>query len=123
MDNDEQQLPVHRSMGCGPAELLVWARRAGDIEMVFPYAKVTRHTNSDYLYRAVLPRDAVKQALAAMIDHIDTRTSRIPLKTGHCMLPISMSGVQRQDYNIRRQTPSGRPMRGQPYPRETHSSA
>jgi len=59
------------SKDCGPAELLVRARRAGDIERVFPYAKVTRNTNSDYLYRAVLPRDVVKQALAAMIDHID----------------------------------------------------
>jgi hypothetical protein len=59
------------SKDCGPAELLVRARRAGDIEKVFPEAKVTRNTNSDYLYRAVLPRDVVKQALAAMIDHID----------------------------------------------------
>jgi len=59
------------SKDCGPAELLVRARRAGDIERLFPCAKVTRNTNSDYLYRAVLPRDAVKQALAAMIDDID----------------------------------------------------
>ncbi len=59
------------SKDCGPAELLVRARRAGDIEKVFPEAKVTRNTNSDYLYRAVLPRDVMKQALAAMIDHID----------------------------------------------------
>ena len=59
------------SKNCGPAELLVRARRAGDIEKVFPDAKVTRTTKTDYLYRAVLPRDVVKQALAAMIDHID----------------------------------------------------
>jgi hypothetical protein len=59
------------SKDCGPAELLVRARRAGDIERLFPDAKVTRNTNTDYLYRAVLTRDAVKQALAAMIDHID----------------------------------------------------
>jgi hypothetical protein len=56
---------------CGPSELLVRARRAGDIEKVFPDAKVTRNTKSDYLYRAVLPRDVVKQAVAAMIDKID----------------------------------------------------
>lgn len=59
------------SKDCGPAELLVRARRAGDIEKVFPNAKVTRQTDSDYLYRAILPRDVVKQALAAMIDLID----------------------------------------------------
>src|SRR6266498_1538224 len=59
------------SKDCGPAELLVRARRAGDIEKVFSDAKVTRTTNRDYLYRAVLPRDVVKHALAAMIDQID----------------------------------------------------
>jgi hypothetical protein len=71
------------SKDCGPAELLVRARRAGDIEKVFPEAKVTRNTNSDYLYRAVLPRDVVKQALAAMIDHIDyaIRSVRVRLLT------------------------------------------
>jgi hypothetical protein len=45
------------------------------------------------------------------------------LKTGHCMLPMSVSGVQWRGYNIRRQNPSGRPVRGQLYPRETHGSA
>ena len=37
------------SKDCGPAELLVRARRAGDIEKVFPNAKVTLQTDSDYL--------------------------------------------------------------------------
>jgi hypothetical protein len=37
------------SKDCVPAELLVRARRAGDIEKVFPDAKVTRQTDSDYL--------------------------------------------------------------------------
>jgi hypothetical protein len=47
------------SKECGPAELLVRARRAGDIEKVFPNAKVTRQTDSDYLYRAILPLFAI----------------------------------------------------------------
>ena len=59
------------SKDCGPSKLLVRARRAGDIEKVFPDAKVTRTTNRDYLYRAALPRNVVKQTLAAMIDKID----------------------------------------------------
>ena len=92
------------SKDCGPAELLVRARRAGDIEKVFPEAKVTRNTNSDYLYRAVLPRDVVKQALAAMIDHIDYPNFKDSVEIGRCMLLMSVSGVQWQDYNIRRQT-------------------
>ena len=60
---------VHKD--CAANELLVRARRAGDIQKVFPNAKVTRRTDSDYLYRAILPRDLMKQALAAMIDLID----------------------------------------------------
>ena len=44
------------SKDCGPAELLVRARRAGDIEKVFPNAKVTLQTDSDYLYRAIATR-------------------------------------------------------------------
>ena len=59
------------SKDCGPAELLVRARRNGDIEKVFPSAKVIKDAGTDYLYRAVIPRDAVKQAVAAMIDDID----------------------------------------------------
>jgi hypothetical protein len=61
---------VHKTP-CGPHELLVRARRSGDIEKVFADAKVIKDAGSDYLYRAVVPRDVVKQALAAMIDHID----------------------------------------------------
>ena len=38
------------SKDCGPAELLVRARRAGDIEKVFPNAKVTRTINSLITY-------------------------------------------------------------------------
>ena len=53
----------------------------------------------------------------------DRLSTGIVLKTGHCMLPMSVSGVQWQDCNIRRQAPSGRPMRDQFYPRQTHSTA
>ena len=89
---------------CAANELMVRARRPGDIEKCFPDAKVTRNTGSDYLYRAVLPRDVVKQAMAAMIDQIDYPNFKTPLKTGHCTLPMSVSGMQWQVYNIRRQT-------------------
>jgi hypothetical protein len=94
------------SKDCGPAELLVRARRAGDIEKVFPDAKVTRTTNRDYLYRAVLPRDVVKQAVAAMIDHIDYPNfkdsgkarwrsgSRIVLASLPCSNPIRSANFQ-----------------------------
>jgi len=60
---------VHKD--CADHELLVRARREGDIEKVFPDAKVIRSTDSDYLHRAVVPRDEVADALAAQIRNID----------------------------------------------------
>lgn len=53
---------VHKD--CQPDELLVRARVKGHIEAVFPDAKVTESTHTDYRYRAVLPRAVVAQALA-----------------------------------------------------------
>ena len=35
---------------CGPGEILVGARRRGDIERMFPSAKVTEDTKTDYLF-------------------------------------------------------------------------
>ena len=51
--------------------LLVRARRAGDIESVFPGAKVTFTPNSDYAYRARIARRTVSKALADRIERID----------------------------------------------------
>jgi hypothetical protein len=56
---------------CGPDELLVRARRNGDIEKIFPNANVTKYTKSDYLYRAVVPRADVLNAMAVEIEDID----------------------------------------------------
>jgi hypothetical protein len=56
---------------CLPDELLVRARRRGDIEHVFPGARVSRSPRGDYLYRTILPRSEVKAALAAKVDDID----------------------------------------------------
>src|SRR5258708_27290230 len=58
------------SKDCGPAELLVRARRAGDIEKVFPESKVTRNTTTDYLYRAILPLHLMKPPFAAINAHL-----------------------------------------------------
>jgi hypothetical protein len=56
---------------CAEDELLVRARREGDIQKVFPNAKVIKSTNTDYLYRAVIPRNEVASAMAAQIQDID----------------------------------------------------
>ena len=56
---------------CADNELLVRARRAGDIEKVFPAAMVTKSTTTDYMFRAIVSRDAVKQAMTAEVEKID----------------------------------------------------
>lgn len=58
------------SKDCKPSELLVRARRPGDIEKIFPEAKVTEYDKSDYQFRAVVTRVAVKAALAGEVDRI-----------------------------------------------------
>jgi hypothetical protein len=94
---------------CAPNELLVRARRVGDIEKVFPDAKVTRTTNRDYLYRAVVPRDVVKQALAAMIDKIDYPNFKDSVEDGslhaaYVGVWCAMAGLQHPPPDIERAT-------------------
>jgi hypothetical protein len=59
------------SKDCEPNELLVRARREGDIERVFPEAEIKRDTKADYLFRAVIPRQTVALAIAERVDDID----------------------------------------------------
>jgi hypothetical protein len=47
--------------------LLVRARRAGDIERVFPSAKATETPTGDYRFRASLPRPIVASAMQAAV--------------------------------------------------------
>lgn len=60
---------VHKE--CQANELLVRARRPGDIEKVWPYAKVIKSPGTDYLFRAVLKRSEVMDAIANEIGGID----------------------------------------------------
>lgn len=57
---------------CKPGELLVRARRKGDIERVFGRrVKVTEYDKSDYRFRAVVPRGAVVAAMTCEITNIN----------------------------------------------------
>jgi len=53
------------------ATLLVRARRAGDIERVFPEAAVSSEGGSDYAFRARLPRERVALRIAEAVQGID----------------------------------------------------
>jgi hypothetical protein len=54
-----------------PGTPLVRARREGDIEAVFPDAKVVKSVGRDYLYRAGVTRADVVAALAAQVMDLD----------------------------------------------------
>jgi hypothetical protein len=59
---------------CKRDELMVRARRPGDIEKVFetvcPGITVTEYTASDYHYRAAIKKDVLKAALCGEIDRV-----------------------------------------------------
>lgn len=52
-------------------QLLVRSRRKGDIEKVFPDAKVIQEAGSDYRYRAFINRDIVANSIAREVANID----------------------------------------------------
>jgi hypothetical protein len=54
-----------------PDQLLVSARRRGDIERLFGDTEVSRNTGTDYRYRARLPRVTVARAIAGRLETID----------------------------------------------------
>lgn len=56
------------SKDCADSELLVRARRKGDIERVFPKAEVRQTIGNDYLFRACVSRADVKKAMAKQVD-------------------------------------------------------
>lgn len=60
---------VHKD--CGPDELLVRARRDGDIERVFPAATVRIVPGHDYRCRAVVKRTDVAAAVSARVMALD----------------------------------------------------
>lgn len=59
------------SKDCGPDELLVRARVREHIWAVFPYAKISESTHTDYRYRAVVSRANVSAALAMQVYSLD----------------------------------------------------
>lgn len=97
------------SKDCGPAELLVRARRAGDIEKVFPDAKVIKSAHTDYAFRAVLPRSAVKAAIASQIDNINYGNFKNSVKdtslhAAYVSVWHAMAGLQHPPPEIERET-------------------
>lgn len=85
----------------GSAEdlLLVRARRAGDIQNVFPTAKVRRTPSRDYLFRALIPREEVARVVAARVTAINYPNFKAsvrskPLHDAFMRIWSIMSGLQ-----------------------------
>lgn len=58
------------SKGCARDELLVRARRKGDIEKIFPGVRVIVSAKTDYRFRAVVLRDQVERAVVGELRRI-----------------------------------------------------
>ena len=56
-----------KTAGC----LVVRARKAGDIERVFPKAEVVSGKGTDYQFRAEVPREDVAKAISDRVMNID----------------------------------------------------
>lgn len=54
-----------------PGHLMVRARLAGDLERLFPRAKVERTPAADYAYRCTVTRGAFARVLASRAESID----------------------------------------------------
>lgn len=55
---------------CARDELMVRARRPGDIKKLFSKAQVTEYTASDYHYRAAVKRTEIAEALVAELGRV-----------------------------------------------------
>lgn len=84
---------------CARDELMVRARRPGDIEKIFPGTVVTEYTASDYHYRAAVKKDAIKAAMCGEIDRIGyanfkSSTEDRPLHDAYMRVWHAMAALQ-----------------------------
>ena len=56
---------------CSPGQLLVRARREGDIEKVFGKVEVQKDPTADYLFRARIDEERVAEAMRSELRRID----------------------------------------------------
>ena len=74
--------PAGDYAGGGPKgdKLLVRARFKGDIERVFPRARVTETPQRDYRYRAMVSRETVAKVICAAVMSIDAKNFKGSVK-------------------------------------------
>jgi hypothetical protein len=70
------------SKDCPKGSLLVRARRAGDIERLFPNAKIVRDTTADYLFRAAVPIEEIAAALVNELQNVNYGNFKSSVRDG-----------------------------------------
>lgn len=92
-------------------KLLVRARIDGDIEAVFPNAKVSETPHRDYRFRALISRRIVAAAMAEAVNQIGASNFKgsVPEKARH----DAYSGVWGVMYREQLRRAPARPQRGQ----------
>lgn len=66
-----------------PGFFMVRARLIGDLERVFPGCKVNRTPTADYLFRTVVSRKTLGEALVAAVSRIDYPNFKASVPFGH----------------------------------------
>lgn len=74
-------------------ELLVRARRQGDIEKLFPNAAVRETVGVDYLYRAVIKRSEVAEVMTKLAMELDYDNFKDSIQWGDKQLKEACSRV------------------------------
>ncbi len=93
-------------------ELLVRARRQGDIEKVFPNAKVKKTVGSDYLFRAVVKRIDVAAAMVKMVNELNYDNFKDSIPHSDNQLHNACSQVWRVMANVQPIAPYHNPRAG-----------
>lgn len=68
LNNAMLSVVAHRTK---PRHFMVRARLAGDLERIFPRAKVSRSPSADYLWRCTVTKQAVYRAVGTALGSID----------------------------------------------------
>jgi hypothetical protein len=84
---------------CSRDEVLVRARRPGDLEKLFPGVRVEKTTTTDYLFRAKVKRSDVSRMLAGEVERVTypnfkNSVDDHPLHDAYMLVWTAMSRLQ-----------------------------
>jgi hypothetical protein len=110
---------------CARSEVLVRARRSGDIQKIFPEARVEVGNTTDYRYRARVDRRLVADAVAAEVMRINypnfkNSVTEKPLHAAYLRVWNAMADLQP---GARQDLLKIHPLSGSPFPKRRKRKA